>query len=180
MEWMTTYTPIFGRGLLMVYVIIIDFQKSGAFSQALTAVAVVHILYFYLLLIYNGYIYTLHRYFHLDRQTTSFNDFSIEAGILLRGNGVPHAMLVIHMLSCAVFQMLLFHSLLNSLIPTPTRSFLTAYLTLTHIQETHLSALSLVKDCLAVRLMASFSSARFRSSASSVVPVVSSDGQLQP
>ena len=30
------------------------------------------------------------------RQTTSFNDFSIEAGILLRGNGVPHAMLVIH------------------------------------------------------------------------------------
>ncbi len=26
------------------------------------------------------------------RQTTSFNDFSIEAGILLRGNGVPHAM----------------------------------------------------------------------------------------
>ena len=31
-----------------------------------------------------------------DRQTTSFNDFSIEAGILLRGNGVPHAMLVIH------------------------------------------------------------------------------------
>ncbi len=31
-----------------------------------------------------------------DRQTTSFNDFSIEAGILLRGNGVPHAMLFIH------------------------------------------------------------------------------------
>ncbi len=29
-----------------------------------------------------------------SRQTTSFNDFSIEAGILLRGNGVPHAMLV--------------------------------------------------------------------------------------
>ena len=25
-------------------------------------------------------------------RTTSFNDFSIEAGILLRGNGVPHAM----------------------------------------------------------------------------------------
>ncbi len=25
----------------------------------------------------------------LGRQTTSFNDFSIEAGILLRGNGIP-------------------------------------------------------------------------------------------
>ena len=64
------------------------------------------------------------------RQTASFNDFSIEAGILLRGNGVPHAMLDIHMLLAReVFQMLLFLSLLNSLIPTPTRSLLTAYLT---------------------------------------------------
>ena len=44
-----------------------------------------------------------------------------------------------------------------------------------HSQATHLSALSLIKDCLAVRLMASFRSARFTSSASFVVPVVSSD-----
>ncbi len=34
----------------------------------------------------------------IGRQTTSFNDFSIEAGILLRGNGVSHAMLGIHVL----------------------------------------------------------------------------------
>ncbi len=32
------------------------------------------------------------------RQTPSFKDFSIEAGILLRENGVPHAMLDIHVL----------------------------------------------------------------------------------
>ncbi len=44
-----------------------------------------------------------------------------------------------------------------------------------HSQATHLSALSLIKDCLAVRLMASFRSACFTSSASFVVPVVSSD-----
>jgi hypothetical protein len=40
-----------------------------------------------------GYFYTSEY-----RQTTSFNDFSIETGILLRGNGVSHAMLDIHML----------------------------------------------------------------------------------
>jgi hypothetical protein len=63
-----------------------------------------------------------------------------------------------------------------------TPSFLHPYSFLTysrsHSQATHLSALSLIKDCLAVRLMASFRSARFTSSASFVVPVVSSDSTV--
>jgi hypothetical protein len=66
-----------------------------------------------------------------DRQTTSFNDFSIEAGILLRGNGVPHAMLDIHVL--------LARGLPDAGVSQPTQlshsythtlSLLTAYLTL--------------------------------------------------
>ena len=55
------------------------------------------------------------------RQTTSFNDFSIEAGILLRGNGVPHAMLDIHVLFVrGLPDAVVSQPTQLSLIPTPT------------------------------------------------------------
>ena len=56
-----------------------------------------------------------------SRQTTSFNDFSIEAGILLRGNGVPHAMLDIHVLFVrGLPDAVVSQPTQLSLIPTPT------------------------------------------------------------
>ena len=55
------------------------------------------------------------------RQTTCFNDFSIEAGILLRGNGVPHAMLDIHVLFVrGLPDAVVSQPTQLSLIPTPT------------------------------------------------------------
>ena len=42
-----------------------------------------------------------------DRQTTSFIDNSIEAGILLGGNGVLHAMVVAHVLGLSLRPLML-------------------------------------------------------------------------
>ena len=79
-----------------------------------------------------------------NRQTTSFNDYSIEAGILLRGNGVSHAMLDIHMLFARGLPDAVAFGLLSSLFPTPTHvpSCYMSYAR-SHSQTTLLSVLSL-------------------------------------
>ena len=79
-----------------------------------------------------------------DRQTTSFNDFSIEAGFLLRRNGVSHAMLDIHMLFARGLPDAVAFGLLSSLFPTPTHvpSCYMSYAR-SHSQTTLLSVLSL-------------------------------------
>ena len=118
--------------------------------------------------------------FDIGLQTTSFNDFSIEAGILLRGNGVSHAMLDVHMLlarglsRCYCFAAYSTHSFLH---PPTFLTYCIPYAH-SHSRTPFLSVLSLRKDCLAVILMASCCSAHFRSSASYVVLVVSSESTI--
>ncbi len=110
------------------------------------------------------------------RQTTSFNEFLNRDRHFASGKCPCHAG---HIRAARVLSSRYF---CFSTYSTP--SFLHPYTFLTycipyshshsHSQTTHLSPLSLIKDCLAVRLMASFRSTRFTSSASFVVPVVSS------
>ena len=119
-----------------------------------------------------------------DRQTTSFNDFSIEAGILLRGNGAPRAMPDRHMFKLLAYghpDVVAFqfssptHTYSYSLLPLSYTHLHAVYLhPLPHLGPASLCSLAL-KDCLADRSMASVRTARFRSSSSSVALVVSSD-----
>jgi hypothetical protein len=114
-------------------------------------------------------------YIHTDRQTTSFNEF------LNRGrhsaSGKRH--LPRHAGHTRAARARSSRCCCFSAYSTPSflhpHTFLTYCIPYSHSQATHLSALSLIKDCLAVRLTASFRSARFTSSASFVVPVASSD-----
>ena len=75
------------------------------------------------------------KYIHVCRQTTSFIEISIEAGILLRGNGVLPAMLVACTRVCLQFnQVLLYLSLLPSFSPYTLPTFLSYYTLYTHFQ----------------------------------------------
>lgn len=115
---------------------------------------------------------------------TSFNDFSIEAGILLRGNGAPRAMPDRHMFKLLAYghpDVVAFqfssptHTYSYSLLPLSYTHLHAVYLhPLPHLGPASLCSLAL-KDCLADRSMASVRTARFRSSSSSVALVVSSD-----